>query len=75
MRVTWDDLMTPPDDVPDWIGHVVQSTKVADDLGDVWNSLIAYAPSDEARAWVKTVANAEFIEEGDTGDGVYETDV
>lgn len=75
MRVTWDELMTPPDGVPDWVRRVVQSTKVADHLGDVWNALIAYAPTEEARAWVRTVASAEFREDGDTGDGMYETDV
>ena len=61
-QVTWDEMFAVADDyrdVPDWFVQIVQSVKVADNLGDVWNALIGYAPA-EAKEWVKAVAWAEY---------------
>jgi hypothetical protein len=45
--------------VPGWFAEMLHSIKLADHLGDVWDSLITYAP-EEWRPWVKAVSLARY---------------
>jgi hypothetical protein len=64
-EMTFDELVTPPAPIPEWVGQLVASIKLADHLGDVWDALLWRIP-DEGKMWVKRVCYAQYLRDSDS---------
>lgn len=62
MPKDWEELFTPPaeiaDQIPKWFINVLEGVKLADHLGDVWDSMMSVPQA--WRPWIKSIIYAEY---------------